>query len=142
MKRQTPRKRSFVMINQPKVLVVEDESIIAMDIQYTLQRFGCDVCGVVSSGEESIESVSRTNPDLILMDIKLRGEMNGIYAAKQIQSKFNIPVIYLTAYGDENTLSQVDRTKPFGYIHKPFEETELQTEIVNLLDQGRKCQFN
>ncbi len=130
------------MMNQLKVLVVEDENIIAMDIQYTLRRFGFNVCGVVSTGEESIESAFRTNPDLILMDIKLRGKMDGIYAAKQIQSKFNIPVIYLTAYGDESTLNRVDRTKPFGYINKPFEETELQSEIAHLLDSGRSCQYN
>jgi len=130
------------MMNQLKVLVVEDENIIAMDIQYTLRRFGYDVCGVVSTGEESIESAFRTNPDLILMDIKLRGKMDGIYAAKQIQSKFNIPVIYLTAYGDESTLNRVDRTKPFGYINKPFEEIELQSEIAHLLNYGRKCQYN
>jgi CheY-like chemotaxis protein len=141
VKRNISGKRGFMM-NQLKVLVVEDENIIAMDIQYTLRRFGFDVCGVVSSGEESIESATRTNPDLILMDIKLRGKMDGIYAAKQIQSKFNIPVIYLTAYGDESTLNRVDRTKPFGYINKPFEETELQSEIAHLLDYDRKCQYN
>lgn len=130
------------MMNQLKVLVVEDENIIAMDIQYTLRRFGFNVCGVVSTGEESIESAIRTNPDLILMDIKLRGKMDGIYAAKQIQSKFNIPVIYLTAYGDESTLNRVDRTKPFGYINKPFEETELHSEITSLLNYDRTCQYN
>lgn len=130
------------MMNPLKVLVVEDENIIALDIQSTLKRFGFDVCGVVSTGEESIESAIRTNPDIILMDIKLRGKMDGIYAAKKIQSKSNVPVIYLTAYGDESTLNRVDRTKPFGYINKPFEETELHSEIAHLLNYARKCQYN
>ena len=130
------------MINQPKVLVVEDENIIAMDIRCALLSFGYDVCGVVATGEESIESAYRTSPDIILMDIKLRGKMDGILAAKQIQSKFNIPVIYLTAYGDESTLSRVDRTKPFGYLNKPFEEIELQSEIASLLNFGRNSQYN
>ena len=130
------------MINQPKVLVVEDENIIAMDIRCALLSFGYDVCGVVSTGEESIESAYRTSPDIILMDIKLRGKMDGILAAKQIQSKFNIPVIYLTAYGDESTLSRVDRTKPFGYLNKPFEEIELRSEIASLLNFERKSQYN
>lgn len=129
------------MMHHTKILVVEDERIIAMDLQYTLERFGYDVCGVVSSGEESIESASRTNPDIILMDIKLRGKIDGLGAAKHIQSQFNIPVIYLTAYGDESTLNKVDKTKPFGYVHKPFEEIELQSEIENVLN-GRACPFN
>lgn len=142
MKRQMPREKKYMAMNHPRVLVVEDENIIAMDIQYTLKSFGYNVCGVVSTGEESIENASRTNPDLVLMDIKLRGKMDGLCAAKQIQSRSDIPVIYLTAYGDKNTLSRVDKTKPFGYIHKPFQEAELRTEIANLLTHARKSQFN
>ena len=130
------------MIQQPKILVVEDENIIAMDIQFILESFGYKVCGVVSSGEECIESTSKTNPDLILMDIKLKGKMDGVSAAKHIQSLFNIPVIFLTAYGDKGTLKRVDKTKPFGYIHKPFEETELRTEIENVLNNSQATRLN
>lgn len=130
------------MMHQPKILVVEDENIIALDIQFILESFGYKVCGIVSSGEESIESAFRTNPDLVLMDIKLRGKMDGVSAARHIQSRFNIPVIYLTAYGDENSLNRVDKTKPFGYIHKPFEEVELRSKIENVLNDGCQPHLN
>ena len=130
------------MLRIPKILVVEDENIIAMDIRYTLRNLGYDVCGVVSSGEESVEKASSMNPDLILMDIKLKGNVDGVSAAQKIQSRQNIPVLYLTAYGDENTLNRLDKTKPFDYIHKPFEERELQFKIKTVLNDGQESRFN
>ena len=130
------------MLQNPRILIVEDEKIIALDIQFILESFGYQICGVVSSGEECIKKASQTHPDLILMDIKLKGSMDGICAAKQIQSHHNIPVIYLTAYGDKNSLRRVDKTKPFGYISKPFEETELQFKIKDVLVNGRKGRMN
>lgn len=130
------------MLRIPKILVVEDENIIAMDIRYTLRNLGYDVCGVVSSGEESVEKASSMNPDLILMDIKLKGNVDGVSAAQKIQSRQNIPVLYLTAYGDENTLNRLDKTKPFDYIHKPFEERELQFKIKTVLNGGQESRFN
>lgn len=130
------------MLGNLKILVVEDENIIAMDIQYTLRNLGYDVCGVASSGEESVQIASSMNPDLILMDIKLRGAMDGVSAAQKIQSRSNIPVLYLTAYGDENTLDRLDKTKPFGYIHKPFEENELQYKIRDVLNGDKESHFN
>jgi len=126
----------------PKILVVEDEHIVAMDIQFTLETFGYKVCGIVSSGEESVEKAFRTNPDLILMDIKLKGKMDGISAARQIQSKVKIPVIYLTAFGDENTLKELAVTQPYGYINKPFVKHELQIKIEKILKKFENCQFN
>jgi len=130
------------MIENPKILVVEDESIIARDINYTLKGLGYDVCGVAASGEESVEKAFIMNPDLILMDIKLRGNIDGLCAAKQIQSHLNIPVIYLTAYGDEITLKQLDKTKPYGYINKPIEERELKFKIDRILNGGRLYKYN
>ncbi len=124
------------MNGYPRILVVEDENIIAKDIQSTLKGFGYHVCGVASSGEESIDKASQIRPDLVLMDIRLRGTMDGIYAAKEIQSLMNIPVIFLTANGDEHTMKKIDRSKPFGYIHKPFEEKELRYTIENVLNNG------
>ena len=118
----------------PRILIVEDEVVIAMDIQHTLECLGFEVCGVVSSGKDSIEKASQTQPDLILMDIGLKGPIDGISAARVIQSHLSIPVIYLTAYGDEGTLKRVDQTKPFGYIHKPFEEGELHFIIEAALN--------
>ncbi len=126
----------------PKILVVEDEQIVAMDIQFTLETLGYKVCGIVSSGEESIEKAFHTNPDLILMDIKLKGKMDGISAARQIQAQAKIPVIYLTAFGDENTIRELTLTKPYAYINKPFVEHELQIKIEKILKNFENCQFN
>ncbi len=112
-----------------KILIVEDESIIAEDISDSLTALGYQVTAIVYSGEEAIQSASEIRPDLVLMDINLQGQIDGIAAAKEIRSRFKIPVIYLTAYADENTLLQVNSTKPFGYIVKPFEEKNLHTTI-------------
>jgi PAS domain S-box-containing protein len=112
-----------------KILVVEDESIVAMDIKHRLENMDYVVPAVVSSGEEAVEKVSETLPDLILMDIVLRGEMDGIEAAQIIKDNYNIPVLYLTAYSDEKTLKRAKITGPFGYIIKPFEDRELHSAI-------------
>ncbi len=112
-----------------KILVVEDESIIAEDIQRSLQNLGYSVSAVVPSGERAIKKVEETSPDLILMDIVLQGKMDGIEAAEQIRSRFNIPIVYLTAYSDEKILERAKITEPFGYIIKPFKERELYINI-------------
>jgi CheY-like chemotaxis protein len=119
-----------------RILVVEDEAIIAMDIQNILKKIGYSSAEVVHSGEESIEKVAEGRPHLVLMDIKLKGNLDGIQAAHQISQKYNVPVVYITAYGDENTLKRVDGTGRFGYITKPFEETELQTTIQGALQKA------
>ncbi len=112
-----------------RILVVEDESIVAKDIQTTLQTLGYSVPDVVSSGEAAIDRAAASDLDLVLMDIVLKGEMDGIEAAERIYGHFNIPVVYLTAYADDHTLQRAKTTTPFGYILKPFEERELQTAI-------------
>ncbi|MGL5059020.1 MAG: putative bifunctional diguanylate cyclase/phosphodiesterase [Microcoleus sp.] len=116
-------------MSNKKILIVEDESIIAEDIADSLTALGYQVTEIVSSGEEAIQSATRVQPDLVLMDINLQGEIDGITAAEQIRSRCQIPVVYLTAYADENTLRRVNATKPFGYIVKPFEEKNLHTTI-------------
>ncbi len=116
-----------------RVLVVEDETIIAMDLQGILKQFGYEVCRVVSSGEESIRTAKRYRPDVVLMDIKLRGSMNGITAAKHIRSDLEIPVIYLTAYSDPYTMNSVNASEPEGYIYKPFEERQLRKALKKAL---------
>jgi len=116
-----------------KILIAEDENIIAMDIQYILQNLGYKVSDIVSTGEESIDRASKKQPDLILMDIKLKGDIDGVSAAEQIFSRFNIPVVYLTACGDEKTMNRVRNSGHFGFISKPFEERELQAVIKNTL---------
>ena len=111
------------------ILVVEDESIVAKDIQVCLRKLGYDVVGVVSSGEEAVEKAEEFDLDLIMMDIMLKGEMSGIEAAEIIRKKKSIPVIFLTAYTDRNTVDKAKETEPFGYIIKPFKEIDIQTAI-------------
>lgn len=112
-----------------KILVVEDERIVAKDIVKSLQRLGYIVMASVASGEEAIQKVAENQPDLVLMDIMLKGEMDGIEAAEEIRHNYEIPVVYLTAYADENTLKRAKITDPFGYIIKPFDDRDLQTTI-------------
>lgn len=111
------------------ILVVEDESIVAKDIQSRLRKFGYYVPAIASTGEEAINKVAENHPDLVLMDIRIKGDMDGVEAAKEIHERFNVPIIYLTAYADANTLARAKVTQPFGYILKPFKERELQTTI-------------
>ena len=111
------------------ILIVEDENIIARDIENKLKRLGYAVSGVVSSGEEAVGRVEVMPPDLVLMDIMLSGHIDGIEAAEQIRARFNIPVVYLTAYADEDTLGRAKVTEPFGYLLKPFSVKELRGAI-------------
>lgn len=121
-----------------KILVVEDESIVAKDIQNSLKKLGYLVPNTVNSGEKAIEEIEDNRPDLVLMDIMLKGFMTGIDAANVIKERFGIPVIFLTAYADDNTLSKAKITEPYGYIIKPFKEKELQTTIEMALYKHEK----
>ncbi|MBN2380740.1 PAS domain S-box protein [candidate division WOR-3 bacterium] len=112
-----------------KILIVEDERIVAGDIQSRVISLGYEVAGIVASGEEAVALADKTRPDLVLMDIMLKGGINGIQAAEQIITFFDIPVVYLTAYADEDTLQRVKLSGPFGYIVKPFEQRVLHTTI-------------
>jgi signal transduction histidine kinase/GGDEF domain-containing protein len=123
--------------NKKQILVVEDESIVAIDIQKTLQNLGYDVPAVVPSGQAAIEKAGKDRPDLVLMDIVLKGQMDGIEAAEQIHSRFNIPVVYLTAYADDKILKRAKITEPFGYIIKPFEDRELKVIIEMALYKAK-----
>jgi two-component system, cell cycle sensor histidine kinase and response regulator CckA len=112
-----------------RILIVEDERIVAEDIQKSLDNLGYDIAGLASSGTEALKLVQKTNPDLVLMDIVLKDGMNGIQTAETIYGRHHIPVVYLTAYADEETLDRAKRTEPYGYILKPFDDRELQTTI-------------
>jgi two-component system, cell cycle sensor histidine kinase and response regulator CckA len=111
------------------ILVVEDESIIALDIKTTLQALGFEVQAIASSGQEAIDKSRRLRPDLVLMDIHLRGEMDGVEAIQRIREELDVPVIYLTAYADPGTVQRARETEPYGYLLKPFEQRELQIVI-------------
>jgi len=123
------------------ILVVEDESIVAKDIQNSLRKLGYNVPTTVSSGEEAIIVAEQNKPDLVMMDIMLKGEINGIEAADQIRQRFDVPVIYLTAYADESTLAKAKVTEPYGYIIKPFKEIDLHTTIeMALYKHGKESE--
>jgi len=112
-----------------QILIVEDDGIIAKDIQNTLEGLGYAVAAITSNAEGAIEKAAETQPDLVLMDIMLEGDMDGVEAAEQIRDRFGIPVVYLTAHADEKTLHRAKTTGPYGYILKPFNEMELHTNI-------------
>lgn len=122
------------------VLVVEDESIVAKDIQNSLKKLGYVVPSVENTGEDAIDAAGQYKPDLILMDIMLKGDISGIDAAEQIRNRYQIPVIFLTAYADESTLSKAKVTEPYGYIIKPFKEIDLHTSIEMALYKHGKEQ--
>ena len=113
----------------PRIILVEDEIIVAMDIEQRLEMLGYDVVAHATSGEEALRYVDSKNPDLILMDIKLSGEMDGIETTAKIREVQDIPIIYLTAFADENTLQRARLTEAYGYLIKPFEDRELRSTI-------------
>ena len=114
---------------QAQILVVEDEYIVAKDIQNTLTNLGYTVPAIAASGEEAIKKAGEMQPDLILMDIVLKGALDGVETANEIKTQLDIPVVYLTAYADDKTLQRAKITEPYGYLIKPFEERELHSTI-------------
>jgi signal transduction histidine kinase/DNA-binding NarL/FixJ family response regulator len=119
-----------------KVLVVEDENIVALDLRASLSRLGYEVTDAVATGERALESVRRRRPDLVLMDVRLRGAMDGVDAAAQLRP-LDIPVIFLTAFSDDPTLRRAKLTEPLGYLLKPFDERELHIAIEMAIHRHR-----
>lgn len=120
-----------------KILVVEDEGIVVLHIKNTLERLGYEVAGIAATGEDAIMKAMEDRPDLVLMDIVLKGPVDGIDAAEKIRAIFSIPVIYLTAHADEMTLKRAMATEPFGYIVKPFRKRDLYIAIEFALYKSR-----
>ena len=112
-----------------KILVVEDESVVAWHVQEALQKLGHEVIKIVVTGREAIQIAAQARPHLVLMDIRLQGDIDGVAAAKTIYFQLDVPVVYLTAHADEQTLQRATETSPFGYLVKPFQEAELQATI-------------
>ncbi len=112
-----------------RVLIVEDELIVAQKLRFQLDTLGYEVLGIVMSGEEALHVVAHTPPDIVLMDIELQGELDGVQTAEQIHTRFDIPVIYITAYADPATVQRARTTAPSGYILKPFDMRELQVAL-------------
>lgn len=117
------------MSAKSRILVVEDDRIIAMEIKERLEEYNYDVVSIAHNGIAAIEMAAEFSPELIIMDIHLEGEMDGIEAAMQIKSKSGIPVVYLTAYADDNTIERAKITEPYGYIVKPLDERELKSAV-------------
>lgn len=118
-----------------RLLIVEDESIIAINLKETLLSLGYQVVGMAATGENAIAAATAHQPDLVLMDIRLKGEIDGVQAAEQIWQQLHIPVIYVTGHSDKSTLERAKVTAPFGYILKPVKEKELYVTIETALQR-------
>lgn len=116
-------------MSDTRIMIVEDERIVAKDLQFRLQGLGYQVVAMAAEGQDAIAKAKATLPNLVLMDIRIEGDMDGIQTAEIVRSELDIPVIFLTAYADQATLGRAKVTEPFGYILKPFEERELQSTI-------------
>ena len=120
-----------------KILIVEDEPVIAFDLKMTLIKLNYEVCGIAYFGQDAINKTAEYVPDLVIMDIKLDDEMDGIEAGEHIQNNFNIPVIFITAYADMETIERVKKINPYGYFLKPYDENELQVNIILALSKNK-----
>ncbi len=116
-------------MEKKKILIIEDEVIVAEDLRRSLERLGYQVSGAVTTGKEALDLIKKETPDLVLIDIVLKGELNGIETAEIIRLQENLPVVYLTAFSDPATVDRAKLTEPFGYVLKPFDERELQSVI-------------
>lgn len=120
-----------------QILLVEDEAIVAMDMKGRLESLGHTVVGLVTRAQDASGAVERTHPGLVLMDIRTPGNMDGIAAAQQIRDTHNIPVVFVTAYADRQTIERAVETEPFGFLVKPIEDRELHSTIeVTLAKAG------
>jgi CheY-like chemotaxis protein len=120
-----------------KILVVEDDAIVRMDLELYLRTLGFEISASCSSGEDAVESVAHSKPDLVLMDIILKGEMDGVDAARQIRSGYRIPLIYLSGYFDDVAVARAKLTEPAGYLLKPYDKRTLRITIERVLDRTR-----
>jgi signal transduction histidine kinase len=120
-----------------RILIVEDEGIVVKDLQNSLRSLGYVVCGTASSGVEAVSKAELLQPDLLLMDIRLRGDMDGVEAARRIRERLDVPVVFLTAYADPDTLQRAAEIGPFGYVLKPFDDRELQVTMIMAMCKHR-----
>ncbi|MFB1021723.1 MAG: response regulator [Vicingaceae bacterium] len=121
-----------------KILIVEDEAIVAKDISVCLEKIGYEVLASFSKGEKALTFLEENTPDLVLMDIMLAGNISGIDASARIKKDYDIPVVFLTAYADEKTIERAKITEPYGYVIKPFKEIDLRTSIEMALYKFKK----
>ena len=124
-------------MTRPQIMVVEDESIVAEDMKAMLEGFGYAVPAVAFSGEEAVKKAFDTHPDLVLMDIGLPGEMNGLEAGARIWEELKIPIVYVTAYADEQGILQARTPQPVLAVRKPFNATQLRDTLEQVLAAPR-----
>jgi two-component system, response regulator PdtaR len=127
-------------VKKKRILVVEDDRIIARSLRMILEQLGYEVTALASTGQAAINEAKETEPDLILMDIILDGDMDGIEAAQVISSHLSVPVIYLTAHADRATRERADGTRPFGYLSKPIMKDDLRRIIEPALSTAQEEQ--
>ena len=125
--------RQDMKAEETRILLVEDDALIAEDIRVIVENYGYSILWIASTARAAIENADKFKPDLIMMDIVLDGEIDGIEAAEKIKARMDIPIVYLTAHADENTLERAKKTEPYGYVLKPFQEQELKTVIDTAL---------
>ncbi|MER2998622.1 LytR/AlgR family response regulator transcription factor [Pontibacter populi] len=129
-------------MTKPKILISEDEVIIAEDIAACLKDLGYETCAI-DTGEDTIDMIRETHPDLVLLDINLKGNADGVDIGSRIREEFNIPFIYLTAYADKSTIDRAKKTEPDGFLVKPFDEKSLRSTIeIALYKHGHKPNGN
>jgi len=117
------------IVTKARIFIVEDDDIIARTTEWRLKKLGYEVSGRAVNGKDAVEAITRTLPDLVLMDISLPGDMDGIAAAGLIRKTSNLPIIYMTARSDDETLHLAKGTQPSGYLVKPFEDKDLRVAI-------------
>lgn len=117
------------------ILIVEDESIIALDIEQSLTSYGYCITAIATSADTALKAIQQWQPDLVLMDIQIQGSQDGIQTAALIKAQFDLPIVYLTAYIDTATLERINRIQPGGYVVKPFQDKDLRSAIETALQQ-------
>ncbi|MBI5946141.1 MAG: response regulator [Chloroflexi bacterium] len=122
-------------MSKASILIVEDEGIVAVDILYILKYLGYIIAGHSERAEDAIKKAGELHPDLVLMDIGLKGDMDGIEAAIQIRARYDLPVIFLTAFSNQSTIERAREAEPYGYLLKPFDEQELVQAIETALSR-------
>lgn len=120
-----------------RVLIVEDEVIIALDLVHQMKALGCDVISIVTSGEEALRVAETSPPDLVLLDIKIKGRYDGIFIAKELYRLYRIPIIFISAFSDEDTTEEAKIDGPFVYLSKPFSLQDLQSALEQLSVEPR-----
>ena len=127
---------------RPKIIIVEDETIVAQDVKYILMNLGYDVPAITVSGENALQKIAALQPDLVLMDIKLKGKTDGIETAGQAHALYDVPVVYMTANADKTTVERAKKTEPYGFIYKPVQPDALRAVIeMALFKHGMEKQL-